>query len=72
MPLFNKEGLIIMNNNNYNEHINNVMMQQFKSATETKRIKQQFRHDWKITIFNVLGGAISGLITSVIFWLITK
>lgn len=58
--------------NQYNQHINDVMMQPFKSAEENKRLKQQFRHDWKITFFNVFGGAIAGLITSIIFWLITK
>ena len=33
--------------------------------------KKQFRHDWFIAIFGTLGGAVAGLITSIIFWLIT-
>ncbi len=37
-----------------------------------EQIKRQYRHNWKITIFNTLGGAVAGLITSIIFWLITK
>lgn len=34
--------------------------------------KRQFRHDWRIALFSILGGAISGFITSLIFWLVTK
>lgn len=34
--------------------------------------KRQFRHDWRIAIFSILGGSISGFVTSLIFWLITK
>lgn len=34
--------------------------------------KKQNRHDWLIAIFSVLGGAVSGFLTSLIFWLITK
>ncbi len=33
--------------------------------------KKQNRHDWYIAVFNVAGGAVAGLITSVIFWLLT-
>lgn len=39
---------------------------------ENERLKQQFRHDWKVEIFSVLGGSVAGLITSLIFWLITS
>ena len=41
--------------------------------TESEHINNQmkFRHDWKITIFNVIGGSLAGLITSLLFWLIT-
>ena len=41
--------------------------------TESEHINNQmkFRHDWKITIFNVVGGSLAGLITSLLFWLIT-
>lgn len=34
--------------------------------------KEQYRHDWKISIFNTCAGGLAGLITSVIFWLITN
>jgi|GEM_PF-4979623 len=33
--------------------------------------KCQRRHNWSLAIFNVLGGAVAGLLTSVIFWLLT-
>lgn len=33
--------------------------------------KAQVRHDWSITIFSTIAGAVAGLITSLIFWLIT-
>jgi hypothetical protein len=33
--------------------------------------KKQNRHDWLIAIFNILGGAVGGLVTSLIFWFIT-
>lgn len=39
---------------------------------EEKIRKKQNRHDWLISIVGILGGAASGLITSLIFWLITK
>lgn len=40
-------------------------------ATHNNRQKQ-IQHDWKIAIFNTFGGAVAGLVTSLIFWLITK
>ena len=39
---------------------------------EEAKIKRQFAHDWKIALFGTIGGAIAGLITSFIFWWITK
>ncbi|MBQ7799654.1 MAG: hypothetical protein IJ370_04105 [Oscillospiraceae bacterium] len=39
---------------------------------EEAKMKKQFAHDWKIALFGTIGGAVSGLITSFIFWLITK
>lgn len=29
--------------------------------------KKQFKHDWKIASFGIAGGAVAGLITSIIF-----
>lgn len=31
-----------------------------------------FRHNWKTTIFGTVGGAAAGLVTSIIFWLLTS
>ena len=55
-----------------NNHINEIMMRQFEDIKERKKLKAQYSHEWKITIFNTLGGAVAGLITSILFWLITK
>lgn len=41
------------------------------NAKEKDREKRQFRHNWKIAIFGVLGGGIAGFITSLLFWLLT-
>jgi len=60
------------NSNHYRDHLNNVMSQSFKSFEDAKLQNKQFRHDIKITIISTILGAVSGLITSVIFWLITK
>lgn len=43
-----------------------------RELKEEAKLKKQFAHDWKIAIFGAVGGAIAGLITSFIFWLITK
>ena len=49
------------------------LFEQLRNEQREKELqKQQFRHDWKITVFNVFGGAVAGLITSIIFWLATK
>lgn len=45
---------------------------ELKEAKEKDKEKQQRKHNWKIAFFNVFGGAIAGLITSIIFWLITE
>lgn len=34
--------------------------------------KKRLIHDWRITIFGTLGGAIAGFLTSLAFWLITN
>ena len=49
-----------------------AVMQSMNEANAASEQKQQFRHDWKIAIFNTVAGGIAGLITSIIFWLITK
>ena len=46
--------------------------QKYKEAKALEEQKRVFKHDWKIQIFSVLGGAVSGFITSFIFWLITN
>ncbi len=49
--------------------LSNAKISELKEET---RIKKQFAHDWKIAVFGTIGGAVSGLITSFIFWWITK
>ena len=34
--------------------------------------KQQFRHNWRVTIFSTIAGGVAGFLTSLAFWLITK
>lgn len=51
---------------------NVVVEKELKESKETALMKKQYRHDWIIAIFSTLGGAIAGLITSLIFWLLTK
>lgn len=43
-----------------------------KEEREKEQQKQQFRHDWKVELFGIIGGSIAGFITSLIFWFITS
>lgn len=43
-----------------------------KKDAEQRARKQQLRHDWLIAIFGIFGGAVSGFLSSLLFWLITK
>lgn len=43
-----------------------------KEQLEREMQERQFRHDWKIAIFSAVAGGFAGLITSVVFWLITQ
>lgn len=43
-----------------------------QSKYNEKVRKKQNRHDWLIAIVSIIGGAASGLFTSLAFWLITK
>lgn len=43
-----------------------------KAKMEIESQERLFRHEWKIAIFNTIAGGVAGLITSVIFWLISK
>lgn len=47
-----------------------VELQQLEEEKQKTLKHQQFMHDWKIAIFSLVGGAISGFITSLIFWLL--
>ena len=49
-----------------------AVIQGINEANAASEQKQQFRHDWRLAIFNTVAGGIAGLITSIIFWLITK
>lgn len=53
-------------------YLDSLEMQEKQELHEKKLKKMQFRHNWKIAIFNTIGGAIAGFITSLIFWLLTK
>ena len=44
----------------------------FETGAARLNRKKQIRHDWKIAVFNTLGGAVAGFVTSFIFWLITN
>lgn len=44
-----------------------VELQEMKEEKEKALRHQQFVHDWKIAIVSLLGGAISGFITSLFF-----
>ena len=45
---------------------NGVIEQQLKEAKEKELRKQQWRHDFRIALFSVIAGGISGLLTSAI------
>ena len=48
------------------------LQQQELLSKEEQRKKEQRQHEYRLTLFNIIGGGIAGLITSLIFWLITK
>lgn len=50
----------------------NVQEKQLQDERENSRRKIQYRHDWLIAIFSVVGGGIMGFLTSLIFWICTK
>ena len=54
------------------EHFENLDKEAHAKAEQQAQIKEQRQHDWKIAVFSTMGGSIAGLITSLIFWLITK
>lgn len=39
---------------------------------EEEQQRKTFRHNWKTTIFGTIGGAMAGLLASIIFWLLTS
>lgn len=43
-----------------------VIEQQIKEAKEKELRKQQWRHDFRVALFSVIAGGISGLLTSAI------
>lgn len=43
-----------------------------KAKQEEELRKRQLRHDWKIAIFSVVGGTVGGIISSLVFSLITS
>lgn len=49
-----------------------VWMKEMEEAKEKELRKKQFRHDWRIAIFSLLGGGIMGFVTSFVFWIITN
>lgn len=49
-----------------------VLENELKEAKEKEERRKQFIHDWKIAIVSLLGGAISGFITSWIFWILSN
>lgn len=45
---------------------NEMLEQQLKEAKEKEFRKQQWKHDFRIALFSVVSGGISGFVTSVI------
>ena len=43
---------------------------EFKKAEEESLRKKQRRHDYLVATFSIIGGAISGFLTSLAFWFI--
>lgn len=43
-----------------------------KELQDEQLRKEQYRHNWRVAICSSICGAISGLITSIVFWLITS
>lgn len=39
---------------------------------ENETLRKQYIHDYKIAILGIVGGGITGFISSIIVWLITK
>ena len=49
------------------------MFEKIQAEQKAEKLrKQQYRHDWKIAIFNTIAGGVAGFITSLVFWLIKK
>lgn len=45
---------------------NGIIEQQIKEAKEKELRKQQWKHDFRVALFSVIAGGISGLLTSAI------
>lgn len=43
-----------------------ILAEQLKEAKEKELRKQQWRHDFRVALFSVIAGGISGIITSII------
>lgn len=43
-----------------------IAIKEMEEAKAKALRKQQYRHDWAIAIFGVLGGALAGFITTII------
>lgn len=43
-----------------------ILEEQLKEAKEKELRKQQWRHDFRVALFSVIAGGISGIITSII------
>lgn len=67
----NKQEKLYVTDVRLNHSDNNKIEVYYETEGEHISNQMKFRHDWKITIFNVIGGSLAGLITSFLFWLIT-
>ena len=45
---------------------NGILEQQMKEAKEKELRKQQWKHDFRIALFSVVGGGIAGIVTTLI------
>lgn len=48
--------------------VEEVLMNQARIESERRA---NFRHDWLIALFGVIGGGVMGFLTSLVFWLLT-
>lgn len=49
-----------------------LIIKELEESKKKDETRKQHIHDYKIALLGIIGGGIMGLITSIIFWLITE